>query len=118
MADAFMDLLSSIVMMWAARQASRPNPAKYPAVCTCSLFRAESCDKIPFLTQKILYSLLLQGKARLETAGIMVSCYAINICTRMAPNPMTDTEPIDLLRIYELRCYLPHCKYPSYRDTG
>ncbi|ORY90535.1 cation efflux family-domain-containing protein [Syncephalastrum racemosum] len=53
MADAFMDLLSSIVMMWAARQASRPNPLKYPA-----------------------------GKARLETAGIMIfsvfmSCVAI-----------------------------------------
>ena len=32
MADAFMDLLSSIVMMWAARQVSRPNLTKYPAV--------------------------------------------------------------------------------------
>ncbi|CDS07873.1 hypothetical protein LRAMOSA01822 [Lichtheimia ramosa] len=53
MADSFMDLLSSIVLMWAARQVSRPNPIKYPA-----------------------------GKERMETAAIMVfsclmSCVAI-----------------------------------------
>ncbi|ORZ14691.1 cation efflux family-domain-containing protein [Absidia repens] len=46
MADAFMDLLSSVVLMWASRQAARPNLNKYPA-----------------------------GKARMETAGIIVfSC--------------------------------------------
>ncbi|KAI8141049.1 hypothetical protein BJV82DRAFT_519139 [Fennellomyces sp. T-0311] len=44
MADAFMDLLSSIVMMWAARQISKPNLVKYPA-----------------------------GKDRMETAAIMVN---------------------------------------------
>ncbi|KAG2219045.1 hypothetical protein INT45_008889 [Circinella minor] len=43
MADAFMDLLSSIVMMWAARQVSKPNLTKYPA-----------------------------GKDRMETAAIMI----------------------------------------------
>ncbi|KAL1934775.1 hypothetical protein VTP01DRAFT_6957 [Rhizomucor pusillus] len=53
MSDAFMDLLSSVVMMWMARQVARPNPIKYPA-----------------------------GKARMETAAIMVvsclmSCVAI-----------------------------------------
>lgn len=32
MSDAFMDLLSSVVMMWMARQVARPNPIKYPAV--------------------------------------------------------------------------------------
>ncbi|KAI7877146.1 cation efflux protein [Lichtheimia hyalospora FSU 10163] len=53
MADSFMDLLSSVVLMWAARQVSRPNPIKYPA-----------------------------GKERMETAAIMVfsclmSCVAI-----------------------------------------
>ncbi|KAI9261448.1 putative metal tolerance protein 3 [Phascolomyces articulosus] len=53
MADAFMDLLSSIVLMWANRQMNRPNLTKYPA-----------------------------GKDRMETAAIMVfsclmSCVAI-----------------------------------------
>lgn len=32
MADAFMDLLSSVVLLWATRQAARPNLMKYPAV--------------------------------------------------------------------------------------
>jgi divalent metal cation (Fe/Co/Zn/Cd) transporter len=32
MADAFMDLLSSAVLLWATRQAARPNLMKYPAV--------------------------------------------------------------------------------------
>ncbi|KAI9288007.1 cation efflux family-domain-containing protein [Umbelopsis sp. AD052] len=53
MADAFMDLLSSAVLLWATRQAARPNLMKYPA-----------------------------GKARMETAGIIVfaclmTCVAI-----------------------------------------
>jgi len=53
MADAFMDLLSSVILLWATRQAARPNLMKYPA-----------------------------GKARMETAGIIVfsclmSCVAI-----------------------------------------
>ncbi|KAF7730294.1 hypothetical protein EC973_002538 [Apophysomyces ossiformis] len=43
MADSFMDLLSSVVLMWTAKQASKLNPMKYPA-----------------------------GKARLETAGIII----------------------------------------------
>lgn len=32
MIDAFMDLLSSVVLMWASRQASKSNITKYPAV--------------------------------------------------------------------------------------
>jgi hypothetical protein len=32
MADAFMDLLSSAVLLWATRQAAKPNLMKYPAV--------------------------------------------------------------------------------------
>lgn len=32
MADAFMDLLSSVVLMWASRQAAKINLTKYPAV--------------------------------------------------------------------------------------
>ncbi|CAO3619612.1 unnamed protein product [Mucor hiemalis] len=53
MADAFMDLLSSVVLMWAAKQASKTNLTKYPA-----------------------------GKSRMETVGIIVfaclmSCVAL-----------------------------------------
>ncbi|KAG2195665.1 hypothetical protein INT47_002904 [Mucor saturninus] len=53
MADAFMDLLSSLVLMWAAKQASKSNLTKYPA-----------------------------GKSRMETIGIIVfaclmSCVAL-----------------------------------------
>jgi divalent metal cation (Fe/Co/Zn/Cd) transporter len=32
MADAFMDLLSSVVLLWASRQAAKTNLTKYPAV--------------------------------------------------------------------------------------
>ncbi|KAI8095688.1 cation efflux family-domain-containing protein [Thamnidium elegans] len=53
MIDAFMDLLSSVVLLWASRQASKSNVTKYPA-----------------------------GKSRMETVGIIVfsclmSCVAL-----------------------------------------
>ncbi|KAI8098017.1 cation efflux family-domain-containing protein [Gilbertella persicaria] len=53
MADAFMDLLSSVVLMWATKQASKSNLQKYPA-----------------------------GKSRMETIGIIIfsclmSCVAL-----------------------------------------
>ncbi|KAI8069967.1 cation efflux family-domain-containing protein [Gongronella butleri] len=72
MADAFMDLLSSIVLMWAGRQASKPNLVKYPA-----------------------------GKARMETAGIMVfaclmSCVAIFLIIESAQKLAANSQEPDL----------------------
>ncbi|KAI8331843.1 cation efflux protein [Chlamydoabsidia padenii] len=70
MADAFMDLLSSVVLMWTSRQASRPNLDKYPA-----------------------------GKARMETAGIIVfsclmSCVAFFLIIESGQKLATgDAEP-------------------------
>lgn len=46
MADAFMDLLSSTVLLWASRQANKTNLMKYPAVSyhtACSGKRKPNC---------------------------------------------------------------------------
>ncbi|ORX46549.1 hypothetical protein DM01DRAFT_1150120 [Hesseltinella vesiculosa] len=72
MADAFMDLLSSVVLMWAARQAAKPNLNKYPA-----------------------------GKARMETAGIIVfaclmSCVAIFLVIESAQKLISNSQEPDL----------------------
>ncbi|CAM0138777.1 hypothetical protein VKS41_006012 [Umbelopsis sp. WA50703] len=72
MADAFMDLLSSAVLLWATRQAARPNLMKYPA-----------------------------GKARMETAGIIVfaclmSCVAIFLIIESAQKLVQGGKEPDL----------------------
>lgn len=67
MADAFMDLLSSMILLWATRQAEKPNLMKYPAVRTRCLMPFAHC-----IWAKQAFH---QGKARMETAGIIVfSC--------------------------------------------
>jgi len=72
MADAFMDLLSSVILLWATRQANKPNLMKYPA-----------------------------GKARMETAGILVfsclmSCVAIFLIIESAQKLISGAQEPNL----------------------
>ncbi|KAI7889273.1 cation efflux family-domain-containing protein [Mucor mucedo] len=72
MADAFMDLLSSLVLMWAAKQASKSNLTKYPA-----------------------------GKSRMETIGIIVfaclmSCVALFLIIEAAQKLSESSHSPDL----------------------
>ncbi|KAH8550140.1 cation efflux family-domain-containing protein [Umbelopsis sp. PMI_123] len=72
MADAFMDLLSSVILMWATRQAAKPNLMKYPA-----------------------------GKARMETAGIIVfsclmACVAIFLIIESAQKLVSGSQEPNL----------------------
>ncbi|CAO3654977.1 unnamed protein product [Mucor fragilis] len=72
MADAFMDLLSSIVLMWTARLAAKSNLTKYPA-----------------------------GKSRLETTGIIIfsclmSCVALFLIIESAQKLADQSHSPDL----------------------
>ncbi|KAL9560196.1 hypothetical protein MBANPS3_000048 [Mucor bainieri] len=72
MADAFMDLLSSIVLMWTARLAAKSNLTKYPA-----------------------------GKSRLETTGIIIfsclmSCVALFLIIEAAQKLADQSHSPDL----------------------
>ncbi|KAL9556591.1 hypothetical protein PS6_002246 [Mucor atramentarius] len=72
MADAFMDLLSSIVLMWTARLAAKSNLTKYPA-----------------------------GKSRLETTGIIIfsclmSCVALFLIIESAQKLADHSHSPDL----------------------
>lgn len=81
MADAFMDLLSSIVLMWTARLAAKSNLTKYPAVTFFFLF------VLYVLYMYRLIFVTIQGKSRLETTGIIIfsclmSCVALFLIVR------------------------------------
>ncbi|KAG0776095.1 hypothetical protein G6F22_012817 [Rhizopus arrhizus] len=72
MADAFMDLLSSVVLMWASNQASKSNVLKYPA-----------------------------GKSRMETVGIIIfsclmSCVAMFLIIESAQKLADQSHSPDL----------------------
>jgi len=79
MADSFMDLLSGVILMYAARASTKSNWFKYPSVrsfvphiivralegSTTTALTKNPCPSCPL-------SLFFQGKSRMETAGTIV----------------------------------------------